>query len=284
VSGQAERRGPLVAFVALTFAVSWGAWGAVVVRGGGYLDGPNLVLFLVGGFGPAIAALLMRLVVDRRTPPPIPGTARRPGWVWAPTAVTLGAGPLLIGVLAGLPFGEGPIASVTAAAIADAGGLAAALALLLIAGPLSEEPGWRGYAHPRIRHGSTRLATAMVLAPIWVGWHLPLFLIAGTSQNSTGLWTLGFACFVLSCFPQTYLLGHAYEQGGVAAAVLLHFALNATSVLLQVSQPVENTVALVVVVGAAVLVENRERRNSIPVRQPATVADGPRHLLRPPES
>lgn len=66
--------------------------------------------------------------------------------------------------------------------------------------------------------------------------------------------------------------GHAYEQGGVTAAVLLHFALNATSVLLQVSQPVENTVALVVVVGVAVLVETRERRRIVPLQQPAAVA------------
>jgi uncharacterized protein len=282
VSGPAVGRGPVVAFVALTFAISWGAWGAVVVRGGSYLDGLNLVLFLVGGFGPAIAALLMRLAIDRHAPPPILGIVRRPWWVWAPTAAMLGAGPLLVGVLAGLPFGEGPIASVTTDTISGAGGLLAALAVMVIAGPLSEEPGWRGYAHPRIRHGAGRLATTLVLAPIWVAWHLPLFLIDGTSQHSTGLWTLGFAFFVLSCFPQTYLLGHAYEQGGVAAAVLLHFALNATSVLLQVSQAVENAVALTVVVGAAVLVESRERRNSVPAQHPATVAPIPPHVLRPP--
>jgi membrane protease YdiL (CAAX protease family) len=127
----------------------------------GFLDGPDLALFLVGGFGPAIAALLMRLVLDRHAPPPIPGTARRPWWVWAPTAVILGAGPLLVGVLAGLPVGEGPIASVTADTIADAGGLATALAVILIGGPLSEEPGWRGYAAVR----ATTVAAAAEAAP-----------------------------------------------------------------------------------------------------------------------
>jgi uncharacterized protein len=272
VIGPAVRRAPVVAFFVLTLTVSWGAWGAVVVRGGGYLDGLNLVLFLVGGFGPAIAALLMRLVVDRRALPHISGTARRPWWTWAPIALVLGAGPLAVGALAGLPFGEGPIASVTAGSIAGAGGLVAALVLLAIAGPLSEEPGWRGYAHPRIRCRSSRFRTAMVIAPIWVAWHLPLFLIDGTSQNSTGLRTLGFGYFVISCFPQTYLLGHAFEQGGVAAAVLLHFALNTTSVLLQVSQPVENTVALVVVTGAAILVEKHERRRSTPLTGVGEVA------------
>lgn len=244
----------------LTFTISWSAWGVVAASGAGYARGINLALFLLGGFGPAIAALLMRLVFNRRRAPPITGTLRRPVIFWLPLALLLGAGPYLVAALVGSAFGEGPVSSVAAKIIAGYGGLVPAILVLMVAGPLSEEPGWRGFAYPRLRRRFSRLQTAALLGLVWAAWHLPLFFIGGTSQNETGLWTVGFVFFVVSCLPQTYLLGHVYERGGVAAAVALHFALNASAGLLQVSQPIENLVALAVTAGLVVLLEQRLRR------------------------
>lgn len=256
-----DERTPVVVFMILTFAISWSAWGVVVASRAGYASGINLALFLLGGFGPAIAALLMRLVFGRRPAPPVVGAVRRPVVFWMPLALLLGAGPSLVAALVGSAFGEGPIASVTAQIIAGYGGLVPAILVLMVAGPLSEEPGWRGFAYPRIRRRFSRLQTATLLGLIWAAWHLPLFFIGGTSQNETGLWTVGFVFFIVSCLPQTYLLGHVYERGGVAAAVALHFALNASAVLLQVSQPVENLIALTVTAGLVVFAERRLRRD-----------------------
>ena len=48
---------------------------------------------------------------------------------------------------------------------------------LLLCGPLGEEPGWRGFALPRLqaRHGP--LAASFWLGLLWAGWHLPLWFI-----------------------------------------------------------------------------------------------------------
>jgi uncharacterized protein len=265
-------RAPVVAFVVLTFAISWCAWGAVAVSGSGYLEGINLALFLTGGFGPAIAAVLMRFAIHRRPAPPIVGAIRRPAWVWMPLALLLGAGPYLLGSIVGSPFGEGPSASVAAEIIAGYGGLATALLVILIAGPISEEPGWRGFAHPRIRRSSGRLQTALILGLIWAAWHLPLFFIDGTSQSATGIGTWGFAAYLVSCPLQTYLLGHVYERGGVIAAITLHFALNISAVLLQVSQAVETTVVLVVLIGMGTTLEWRARRTSAEKAAPTSAS------------
>jgi membrane protease YdiL (CAAX protease family) len=56
----------------------------------------------------------------------------------------------------------------------------------LLGGPLFEEPGWRGYALPRLQvlHGPVR--SSILLAFLWTGWHLPLFLYPG--WTSTSLW------------------------------------------------------------------------------------------------
>jgi membrane protease YdiL (CAAX protease family) len=39
---------------------------------------------------------------------------------------------------------------------------------------LGEEPGWRGFALPRLQKQCTPLIASLILAPIWALWHLPL--------------------------------------------------------------------------------------------------------------
>jgi len=49
----------------------------------------------------------------------------------------------------------------------------------LLGGPLFEEPGWRGFALPRLEARFGPLCASMLLALLWVGWHLPLFFYPG---------------------------------------------------------------------------------------------------------
>ncbi|GAB3622250.1 hypothetical protein GCM10027418_03320 [Mariniluteicoccus endophyticus] len=42
-------------------------------------------------------------------------------------------------------------------------------------GPLQEEPGWRGFAQPRMQEHLHPLATAALIGALWTGWHAPLF-------------------------------------------------------------------------------------------------------------
>ena len=54
--------------------------------------------------------------------------------------------------------------------------------VLLIGGPLGEEPGWRGYAVPILQRRFGPVTGALVLGLVWAVWHLPLRLIPGTPQ------------------------------------------------------------------------------------------------------
>jgi membrane protease YdiL (CAAX protease family) len=39
---------------------------------------------------------------------------------------------------------------------------------------LGEEPGWRGFALPRLQEKHTPVIASLILAPLWALWHLPL--------------------------------------------------------------------------------------------------------------
>jgi CAAX protease family protein len=76
-------------------------------------------------------------------------------------------------------------------------GLAGVL-LLIFVGALGEETGWRGYALPQLQRRFSPLASSLILAALWFGWHLPQFFLIATYRNFgaggyVGMF-LGLAC------------------------------------------------------------------------------------------
>ena len=45
----------------------------------------------------------------------------------------------------------------------------------LFRGPLFEEPGWRGFALPRLQERHGPFAGSLFLGLLWGAWHLPLY-------------------------------------------------------------------------------------------------------------
>lgn len=67
----------------------------------------------------------------------------------------------------------------------------------------------------------------------WAIWYLLLFFLPGTTQSAMGLLTASDGLFVVSCLTQSviYLWVSEHLAGGVAGAVLLHAASNASLAL-----------------------------------------------------
>ncbi|MFI5079705.1 MAG: CPBP family intramembrane glutamic endopeptidase [Streptosporangiales bacterium] len=55
--------------------------------------------------------------------------------------------------------------------------------LLIFAGALGEETGWRGYALPQLQRRFSPLASSLILAVLWFGWHLPQFFVIATYRD-----------------------------------------------------------------------------------------------------
>lgn len=245
-----RQKSDLAVFWAVTFVTTWAFWFVAIALGGSPTSSPTVIPFLLGGFGPVFGAIVVRIRRGRRHEPVPAHTVRlalsaRLLWV-LPLLVLASATVMGAALLADLL--GGPAVSLTEGQklIANVGGLAPFIISMVIAGPLAEEPGWRGTAYPRLRATMSRLQAGLVLGVVWAVWHLPLFFINGTVQSELGLFSWSGLMFTLSVLPMALLTGYAYERAGVVAAIAVHFGVNATVALLTVKSPVTQAFILAV--------------------------------------
>lgn len=194
---------PLIAFVAVTYLLTWSLWLIAFLLGADDSVAGRIV-FVAGGLGPAAAAAIVltvsgeslrawgRSIVKWRVP------ARF--WLYA-----LGLPALLFAVanLALVALGE----QVEWSLIGERAGpyLVTFLVTMFFLGGL-EEPGWRGYALPRLQQRFSPLKATLILGVVWGLWHLPLGL-----PNT-------IIPFILAFF-YTWLYN---KTGSVLLAILLH--------------------------------------------------------------
>ena len=101
--------------------------------------------------------------------------------------------------------------------------LAGVAMLVLDPGPIGEDPGWRGFALPRMLDRFSPTTAALLLGIIWTVWHLPAFLFSGMPQSSL---PLGWFC--LSMVSVTVLMTWVTIKtaGAVIPAILMHWSFN----------------------------------------------------------
>ena len=272
---------PLVAYFVATFALSWIYWGLVL----GLLGLRSLWWFLPGAFGPPVAALVVTGVTQGRSG--VRAFLRRfvvwrvgIGWYLFALVVL----PLLV-ALAGYPLRDGsegsggPIATV-------AGTYLAYIGFLAVLGGGQEEPGWRGFALPRLQDRFGPLLGTVVLGLLWGLWHLPLFVLVA-DYNHAGRDPAGVAVtFVVFAVAGTvgqsllltWLFNHS--RGSVLLAVLAHASLNAGWLFVASTRQASIAVFLVLAVaGAGVAGATRGRLGSTQPRRPRLAA----MRLGPPE-
>jgi membrane protease YdiL (CAAX protease family) len=270
MTAPAHHRTDLAVFFTTTFLTTGTFWLIAILLGGPATSPPTAIPYLLGGFGPVIGAIAVRIRRARHHHPIPTHTVRLrlttrllwvlPLLVLAPATVV---GAALLAHLLG-----GPAVDLAAGQdlIATIGGPVPFLITMLIGGPLAEEPGWRGTAYPRLRASLNRLQTGLLLGTAWALWHLPLFFISGTIQSQFGLISWSGLLFTVSVFPMALLTGWAYERAGVAAAIAVHFGVNATMALLTVNAPITQA-AIVAVQLITVITLHAAHRATPPVSQ-----------------
>jgi len=225
-----KRSGPWL-FFALAYGLSWVFWIPAALSGLKFDEPPVPILIALGGIGPMVAGIALTYLTQDRE-----GWRdywRRvadfkrisPGWyaVILLTVPVLTALAVLLDILSG---GRG--AHLEARFQSGLVSILPFAIFTLFFGPLPEELGWRGYALDRLQERYEALVSSLVLGTAWALWHLPLFFIRGTYQNSLGLGSLEFWLYMAGIIPESILMTWIYNhnQRSTLSAVLFHFMIN----------------------------------------------------------
>jgi membrane protease YdiL (CAAX protease family) len=100
------------------------------------------------------------------------------------------------------------------------------LVIQLIAGPTGEEPGWRGFALPRLLERYSPLKAGIVLGLMWSFWHLVLWLVTSGYTGTTLL--VYILAFTVSIVAENLLMVWIYQHvpDSLVPMVLTHFSFN----------------------------------------------------------
>jgi membrane protease YdiL (CAAX protease family) len=225
------RAHPLGVFLGVTFAVTW-AYELVVF---GVFELEFIPWAIPATFVPALAAVvvtrslegkaavraLLRRIVQWR------GIGAR--W-WLFGLVVL---PAI--VLAGYAFHPDPKQNVDDPAAVVALAYVSSLVILTLMGGGQEEPGWRGFALPRMQERFGALKASVLLGLIWGVWHLPLYAFVVDYNNAdagfvnvAGMF-LAFTC--LYTVGLSVMLAWLYNNAGgsLLLAMLAHGSANAAT-------------------------------------------------------
>lgn len=97
--------------------------------------------------------------------------------------------------------------------------------LMIFFGGGLEEVGWRGYLQPLLQKKYSSFISTCMVSIIWVFWHLPLWLVKGSGQDTMSI--VGFTIWVFSV---AFLLSSIWNKyKSISLCILLHAGFNSFS-------------------------------------------------------
>jgi len=274
------------AFFALALGLSWLFWVPMALLEGEPMAFPLILLMMLGGLGPAFSEAV--LILGGGTRHQKRDYARRvfdvsrisPRWL----AVTMLFFPVMNGLATlanGLTGGAWPAFKMASDLLANPLSIIPYLLFMFVFGPLPEELGWSGYALDGLQARRSALATSLIIGAAWAVWHLPLFFVDGTFQHDEiGFATASFWWYMLPTLPISILDTWVYNNANrsTLAAVLLHFMVNVSGEVFELSQRarffqlafvVAATTAVVVIWGPETLTRGSAQERSQRLGLPA---------------
>jgi len=218
---------PVVAFFVGAYAYTW------IISAPALFMEPSwtaAILIYVGSFGPPVSAALVTWLRGEDVRAWARQITRwRVGWQW--WVVAFGLPIAIVGIVTAILVGIGGPVDLTQATPSPVLVLVVFLFGLTVSGGLNEEPGWRGFAQPRLNERYGALTASLIVGVVWAGWHLPYFFAPITPHSEfTPVNQIGwfFGILLLSV-----ILAWAYNgTGSVLIVMVLHAMANTADILL----------------------------------------------------
>lgn len=236
-----RKRDGLWAYFILTYVLmglTWGLMALLQIPAGTRPDtgmeasAGAMLLLLLGGFTPSIAALIVSARLQGRAGLRNLGkrmVSLKANARWYLAIIVL---PASVAMLQALIYKLRSGSFIQPDFIANPVMLLATAIPIFIAGPLSEELGWRGFALDRVLSRWNALTANVILGLFWACWHIPLYFIPGVNQQELGIQT--FAWFAIEVQALTFLLAWVYKNTNrsIGIAILFHFTVNFADIIL----------------------------------------------------
>jgi membrane protease YdiL (CAAX protease family) len=209
----------VIAFFIFAFAISWCIWIPEIIVTGGKMS----LLTYAGGFGPFLSAAFVILVVEKR--------AGLHQWLRRIFRLRINILWYLVGALF-LPIGvvlfQFGLYSLWSGQPDFSNALPwwlyllNLLILMFFAGG-NEEPGWRGFALPKLLTKRNPLTASLILGMIWTAWHIPVFFNPEWSGYETP-----FVWFLVNTVGLSFIMTWLYcrSSRSVFPVMLFHQATN----------------------------------------------------------
>jgi membrane protease YdiL (CAAX protease family) len=186
-------------------------------------------LNLLQVFSPTYSAILVAALIGGTTEIRrlLSGWTRwKVSWVWYLAAFSMILIPLIVAIVY-MVIGN-PVEGLQSGA--TLGAFLSSLLMAFLAGPISEETGWRGFVLPRLQAKYNALVSSLILGFFWAFWHLPFYLTPGSSSQGN----FPLFIFVPIVFALTILFTWVYNntKGSLLLTMLMHFSFNSTSIFL----------------------------------------------------
>ena len=223
---------PVSCFFILTISISWSYWLTLLARGEQVRPG-STATHLPGLMGPMISAVIVTWVAFGRVA--LLEFLRSAVILPRPRLrnVLLALSPVFIGgaVFLALAATGAPLPSLEAFGAYPGTPAGTPLLLLLLAvlvlNGYGEEAGWRGFATRMLAPRLGRFQATLVVAALWMVWHVPLFWLNASMQALVGPVLLGWAFGILCA---AFLLAGLYfaSHNSILVVAVWHTLYNFT--------------------------------------------------------
>lgn len=265
-----DRRGGILVFLTVAFAVTWAIWAPLVVQAQSAGLERMPWTFFLASVGPLCGALAAS--VWEAGWGGVAAWARRAfslrfGWIWWVAGIGMPLAYLVIAWLATFVFAGAwpdPAGFGLTEKLPGLAWPAVALVWVLTFG-LGEEAGWRGWLLPALMRRVSAFWATLIVAAVWIAWHAPAFLFNPTyTAMGAGIvgWMLALVCgsFLLSWMT----LG---ARGSIVPVLLWHAGFDLLTAADQSAGVIASTISAIVMVQGLVcawLLWRRGRGNVSP--------------------
>lgn len=212
--------GKIGKYLSVTFVVSWLLWGIVAISGklgiGVLAFGAPIgsIFYVLGGVSPAICEIVLKKKSSSKEEFKsfLKSIVNPKHSIWM-YVYAIGGAMLIqaIPVLFHLSEVKQPLY------------MGVVMIIPMIIGGGVEEIGWRGLLQPQLEEKCPHIVAAITVGVIWAVWHLPLWFIDGTNQQS-----LNFGWFCINTIMLSFFIGSVtYVSNSIFMAIIAHASINA---------------------------------------------------------